>query len=177
MNSPTPPMASFWLLPAKEDEALLLAEIDRLALRHGTPRFHPHLTLLGDLARDPAALTAETRALAAVAAPFSLPIADIVTGEAFYRSFYALFRAGSPLDALRKTAAEMFSAAAEPFLPHVSLLYGPVEPGEKSASAAEVRARLKDQVIRFDRVALTNSANDVPVADWRIVACAPLGGP
>ncbi len=47
MPDPAAPIASLWLLAAETDERDFVAEIERLAARHGTPVFHPHLTLLG----------------------------------------------------------------------------------------------------------------------------------
>jgi 2'-5' RNA ligase len=65
--------------------------------------------------------------------------------------------------------------AAEPFMPHVSLLYGPVAPEPKAAAAAEIRRRLKGRAVSFDRLCVVRSGQDTPIADWRVVATARLG--
>ena len=172
----TKPMASLWLLPAAGDEAMFVAAIKTLAARHGAPLFHPHLTLAGDLAADPAALAGPLADIAAASGPFVAPVEDIATSALFFRSYYAAFAITPPLAALREAAERRLSRTFGAFAPHISLLYGPVPPHAKQASASEWRARLAGRPIRFDRLAATNSANDVPVADWRIVAVAALGG-
>jgi len=176
--SPThPPSAvtSLWILANEAEETDFIAEIGRLAARHGTPVFHPHLTLLGDIPADPATSSERVRALATAAPAFTVPVEDIVMTDAFYRSFYAGFPLPSALQALRTAAIREFSLDPGPFTPHVSLLYGPVPPDAKAASAAEVAQRWKGRAVRFDRLAITNSGNDVPISDWRCLLTIPLG--
>ena len=171
----TASLRSYWLLPSEEDEILLADEGARLGARHGTLLFQPHLTLLGDIARTPVPDRAMTEIIAAASGAFSLPIADILTGLSYFRSFYAAFAPSPELLRLRMETCRLCAAEPGDFMPHVSLLYGAVEPAAKVASAAEVRTLLKGRVIRFDRVALTNSANDVPIADWRCLETVALG--
>ena len=60
------------------------------------------------------------------------------------------------------------------FMPHVSLLYGPVEAAAKAAAIAEINARLAGRPIRFDRIGIVTSGQDVPIADWRVVTSVAL---
>ncbi len=175
MPDPAAPIASLWLLAAETDERDFVAEIERLAARHGTPVFHPHLTLLGDIPANPLALEAQIRAIAAAAPAFAAPVEDIVTSDLFFRSFYAGFPLGPELQALRAAAIGAFNLDPGPFTPHVSLLYGPVPAQPKAESAAEVAARWRGRQVRFDRLTITNSGNDVPIADWRCLLTVPLG--
>lgn len=170
------PVTSLWLLAAAPDEAALTAEIEMLARQHGSPVFHPHLTLLGDIPAAPAALGAQARAIAAAAPAFEAEVQDIVTSDAYYRSFYAGFAIEPALARLRAAAIATFALDPGPFTPHVSLLYGPVEPEAKAASAAERRQVWNGRRVRFDRLAITNSGNDVPIPDWRCVEILPLVG-
>ncbi len=109
MPDPAAPIASLWLLAAETDERDFVAEIERLAARHGTPVFHPHLTLLGDIPANPLALEAQIRAIAAAAPAFAAPVEDIVTSDLFFRSFYAGFPLGPELQALRAAAIGAFN--------------------------------------------------------------------
>ena len=59
-------------------------------------------------------------------------------------------------------------------MPHVSLLYGPVEAAAKAAAIAEINARLAGRPIRFDRIGIVTSGQDVPIADWRVVRSVAL---
>lgn len=170
------PVTSLWLLAATPDEADFITEIETLARRHVSPVFHPHLTLLGDIPADPAALGAQARAIAAAAPAFVAEVQDIVTSDAYYRSFYAGFAIEPALARLRAAAIATFARDPGPFTPHVSLLYGPVDPEAKAASAAATRQAWNGRRVRFDRLAITNSGNDVPIPEWRCVKILPLTG-
>lgn len=167
----TGPIHSLWLMPAAEDGALLAGVLADLSARFGAPLFTPHLTIAGDTDRPVTQLSAEIAAAAEVAA-FSEAVTGIETSETFFRSFYARFAVSNPLAALKQ---RLDPQASEPFLPHVSLLYGPVAAGPKAEAAAQVSAALTGRPIRFDRLCVVTSGQDVPIADWRIVETAVLG--
>ncbi len=176
MTATGPAIASFWLMPAPEDAQTLAAVVGELAARFDAPVFAPHLTLAGDVPADPAALSAPLAALAGATRPFKAKVADIVTGASYFQSFYALFERAGPVAALKRAAiAAGLGGDAEGFVPHVSLLYGHPDEAAKRAAAQELRRALAGQAITFDRIALTNSSQTTPIADWRIVASAPLG--
>lgn len=163
---------SLWLMPAAEDGARLAGVLANLSGRFGTPLFTPHLTIAGDTDRPVTQLSAEIAAAAAEVAAFSEAVLGIETSESFFRSFYARFAVSDPLAALKQ---RLDPQAREPFLPHVSLLYGPVAAGPKAEAAAQVSAALTGRPIRFDRICVVTSGQDVPIADWRIVETAMLG--
>lgn len=156
---------------------MLTSIVDALAARHGTPRFRPHLTLAPDATCGVEAWQTIVPRLAQAFAPVESAVADIVLSELFYRSFYALFPAAPALVSLRSAAHAGAGVPETPFTPHVSLLYGPVLEGPKQASAAEIRSRLAGRTIRFDRLALTNSGDHVPIATWEALLTVPLTGP
>lgn len=163
---------SLWLMPKEADGQRLAAIVADLSRRFGTPPFTPHLTLMGDSDRGSAALEAASREAAAAVAAFSEPVTAIETSDAYFRSFYARFAVSPPLATLKRT---LDAEAADAFMPHVSLLYGPVEPGPKADAVAEIARLLIGQPIAFDRICVVTSGQDVPIADWRIVATAWLG--
>ncbi|MET3890851.1 2'-5' RNA ligase [Bosea sp. OAE506] len=162
---------SLWLMPSAEDGALLAGVLADLSARFGAPLFTPHLTIAGDTDRPVTQLSAEISAAAEIAA-FSEAVLGIETSETFFRSFYARFAVSDPLAALKR---RLDPQTREPFLPHVSLLYGPVAAGPKAEAAAQVATALTGRPIRFDRLCVVTSGQDVPIADWRIVETAALG--
>ncbi|TCR68609.1 hypothetical protein [Bosea sp. BK604] len=162
---------SIWLMPKNDDEAFLSSLVRELAGRFGTPVFTPHLTLRGDT-DVPANKLAEDIAAAASQVPaFAEPISAIETTEAFFRAFYARFAVSAPLATLKRG---LDPHAADPFMPHVSLLYGNLEADVKAPAAAEFGQRLAGRAIGFDRICVVRSGQDVPIADWSILATAPL---
>jgi len=168
----TAAMHSIWLMPAATEAERLQGVVLALSQRFGTPAFTPHLTVKGDSEMP---LTALANAIAKVAGEvegFSEAVAGIETSEAYFRSFYARFAVSAPLATLKR---RLDGQASEAFLPHVSLLYGTVAVEPKALAAAEVARALVGRAIRFDRLCVVTSGQDVPIAEWRIVAEARLG--
>ena len=132
----------------------------------------PHLTIAGDTDRPVTALAAAIAEAARETRAFTEAVAAIETGEAFFRSFYARFAVIAPLVALKQ---RLDTQASEPFMPHVSLLYGAVEAGPKAAAAAEIASTLTGRAVRFDRLCVVTSGQDVPIEQWRIIETANLG--
>ncbi|WP_293799493.1 2'-5' RNA ligase family protein [uncultured Bosea sp.] len=162
---------SLWLMPAPADEAMLAGIVGDLSSRFSTPLFAPHLTLQGDTETTPELLEQAITAAAEAVAAFAAPVSVVEGSEAYFRSFYARF-AVSPALAKLKQALDPEGFAS--FMPHVSLLYGEVEAEAKAAAIAEINARLAGRAIRFDRVGIVTSGQDVPIADWRVVASVAL---
>jgi hypothetical protein len=162
---------SLWLMPAPADEAMLAGIIGELSGRFGTPLFAPHLTLQGGTETTPELLRQAITAATGAVEAFAEPVSAVEGSDAYFRSFYARF-AVSP--ALAKLKQSLDPDGFASFMPHVSLLYGEVEAGAKAAAIAEINARLARRAIRFDRVGIVTSGQDVPIADWRVVASVAL---
>lgn len=162
---------SIWLMPAASDGALLSAIVTELSGRFAAPVFAPHLTVLGDSEAAPAILEAAIHAAAKEISGFAEPIRAIETSEAYFRSFYARFRVAPALAALKRA---LDPQGLDGFMPHVSLLYGQVEDGAKAPAALEIGERLGSRSIRFDRLCVVTSGQHIPIAEWRVVATAPL---
>lgn len=167
----TPQIHSIWLLPSAGDEQVLADVIVALSQRFETPLFAPHLTIRGDTDAPLATLEAGLAHAAAVVAAFSEPVAAIETSDAYFRSFYARLAICAPLATLKQ---RLDGQASEAFMPHISLLYGTVAPGPKTLAAAEVARDLTGRGIRFDRLCVVTSGQDIPIAEWRVVAEARL---
>lgn len=168
----TVPIHSIWLMPAAADAVLLSRFVSNLSGRFGTPLFTPHLTIAGDTDRPVTALAAAIADAAREVPAFAEAVAAIETSEAFFRSFYARFAVIPPLLALKQ---RLDGQATEAFMPHVSLLYGPVPAGPKAQAAAEVAGTLTGCAIRFDRLCVVTSGQDIPIEQWRVVETADLG--
>ena len=166
---------SIWLLPAAADEALLQTEIDELALRFGTPRFRPHLTLVEDMNRSVDELAPLATGIGFGIAAFDAPVREIAAGDLHFRSFYALFDNAGPLRELKKRAiAAIAPGTLDEFMPHISLLYGVADGPQKRAAREAVAARHVGRRIGFDRVAVVAAAQEIPVADWAVRFSADL---
>jgi hypothetical protein len=117
-QAPAAVPVAFWLLPCEADAHWLQDRIDRLAQRHGGPRFDAHITLhvAGCPARtDRTDLEAVMLRLAARSV--ALRLAALQTGEsqAYYKALYVDIAAdrmdGARLPALRRQLVEEWLAA------------------------------------------------------------------
>jgi hypothetical protein len=162
--------ASIWLMPSAADGAFLATIVDDLARRFGSPLFEPHLTLAGDLPDRPETYVAILEKLAGLVRRFAQPVDDIVLTDAYFRSFYAKFKRTAELDILRQYCVDRLGGDLSSFMPHVSLLYGPVSEPGKSEAAAELRRSVTGRVVTFDRVVVTNSSDTTPVSEWCVHA-------
>jgi hypothetical protein len=170
-----PSLHSIWLMPSAEDEAFLSRVVEELAEAFGTPVFLPHLTLESDVLIAEPDLRRAVDAIGRDQRAVVSPVARIDVSEAYFRSFYARFAAEDGLfDLKRRSIAAVRRAETDgerlgAFMPHVSLLYGSIDPEAKAEARRLWTDRLAGRPIRFDTVAAVRSANDIPIADWTIL--------
>ena len=168
---------SVWLMPESDWAREFKRIVDDLADRFETPRFVPHLTLIGGQPFDRVDLGRRVKSLVAGSRSIWRPIVDVTLGDAYFRSFYALFGAeGALLSLKQRTDRAVLGVEQAGFIPHVSLLYGTVEAGRKAAAGVEIRAKLTGQTVRFDRIEIVYSGDDVPVEHWETVEAFRLDG-
>jgi len=168
----SPQIHSIWLMPSAEDGAFLSSLVADLSGRFGTPLFTPHLTVKGDTDLPMAALAGGIAEAAAAVPAFREAVAAIETSDAYFRSFYARFRISAPLAQLKQ---RLDSDMADSFMPHVSLLYGPVAPAPKASAAAEFQRMLAGRAIVFDRLCVVRSGQDIPISEWAVIETVELG--
>lgn len=164
---------SLWLVPegaVQERLGLLIAE---LARRHGTPRFEPHVTLLGGLVLPEAEVLASAQGLARrLGRPcIQLTVPDL--SEEYFRCLFVRVEETKSLLAAHALAAQAFGRGARPpFVPHLSLLYGHLTPAAKREALSELAGRFG---IGFEARHLQVVRTEGPPADWRVLAALTLG--
>ena len=135
---------SLWLLPPSGLEGRLAAAVAALSRRHGTAAFEPHLTLLGELPGPEAALVPPLRLLARRLRPFDVCLDEVATGEEPFRCVFLVARETPELMGAHARAREVLGVTtAEPFRPHLSLVYGSLDAQEREAArrdAGDLRA-------------------------------------
>jgi hypothetical protein len=158
-----------WLCPPADEALPLRALILELSGRLGAPAFEPHLTLLGPV--GPGAAD-EAQRLATAIAPLELRLQEVAGEPSFYRCLYARVEATAPLLAARAQAQARFGAAS-PFQPHLSFVYGRLDPAARAQLAAALAPRLPALVTarHLDLI----RTDGVP-SQWRRLARFDLGG-
>lgn len=160
---------SIWLQPSRADLDRLDATVRRLSGLLGTPRFIPHLTLVEDMERSAEDLADVLDIHFAGETVFSSAITGIRGLPQFFRSLYAAFEPAGRLKVLKTTAVEAFgTGSVETFMPHISLAYG-VSEEQRKPVLAELEQDYAGQPIRFDAIAVVNSAQSIAIEDWKVV--------
>lgn len=165
---------SLWLVPPDDVRSGLAQRIDGLARRLGTPRFEPHVTLLGGIEAAGEQVVAETRGLAAQLGPIGLRLNRAGGREEFFRCLFLEVELEPALNAAHRRARHLFGKRTEPpFFPHLSLAYGRLGSDQKSAVLRELEQDASWRIATFAselRVVLTEG----PVEEWRALATAHL---
>lgn len=118
-------MLSLWLMPDQETYLKLGQLIADLSSVHQTPSFEPHVTLLSGILEEEEVALQLTEELADYSAPIQSSLTRIEFLEYFYRCLFFRADTSKTLFALREEAEELFEhTKINPFVPHVSFLYG-----------------------------------------------------
>ena len=143
------PSLTLWLLPdapAFDEIQQLIAE---LSTEHRSPRFEPHITLLSGILDDEQAACQKAQALAERTAPVNAAFRQVEYLEEYYRCLFFSTTHSSPLLDLRAECEQLFEHTnIQPFVPHVSFLYGSIPVFQKQAIAEDVARRHAQILLR-----------------------------
>ena len=162
---------SLWLVPEPKARRRLGATITRLARRLGTPRFAPHVTLIGGLRRPLREIGAVAAGLARSTAPLELRPARVGERPHFYRSVFLAFEKSEALGRLRARARKALGPARRRFFAHLSLVYGDLDARTRRRLVAKL-ARESRAPIRFARLQVMRTEGEP--REWRLVASFAL---
>ena len=167
---------SIWLLLSQQDEHWAQSLIDRLAEELGTPRFQPHLTLLGDVALPEQTLTAQLQTATAASATIQTRISGIEYLDEFFRTFFLRIEDHPAIRALHEQIHTGFGRHPEPrFMPHISLIYGELKPALKKNLYARLEDVVAHRTVCFNRVALVHAAKGLAIENWTLLETFALG--
>jgi 2'-5' RNA ligase len=128
---------SLWLVPPVTLRAEIATIIDGYAEQLATPRFIPHLTLLGGIDK---VVEAQLRTLADTCLGVMIEPEGIATGDDFWHCVFVAVNVTPELQRVRSVAEQIFGKSAEPFRPHMSLVYGDLPAETREAVAREIEA-------------------------------------
>ncbi len=141
---------SYWLIPTKEDHAVLQTVIDGLASRFEAPTFPPHLTLFA----GPATADEEPRhvleSLPSELVPKRLAVNRVDVSDHFTMTLFLQLQPDPQLITLHERIQSIAPPSKYCFDPHLSLLYLDLPLPVKQCLANEINRPLEE--IRFDRI-------------------------
>jgi len=153
------------------------ALIDALAARCRGPVFSSHITLIGGLEGTGDDLSRLASGLAAEVPAFDVKLNTLDTGDSFYQCVFLRAEISDALIKARQLADEVFAsclkeegrAPRDPFVPHLSLVYGDLDDAQKQDLTAGLEAALAT-TYKADTISLWQTTG--PPSAWRRV-----GGP
>jgi 2'-5' RNA ligase len=159
-------------MPTGRTRARLAEWIAKLSAEHGTVRFPPHVTLLGGIPRHTANAAVVTRGLAKSLPPFAVRVEAVASGNTYFRCVFLKVTPASSLLAAHVRSRRAFGLPNTRFFPHLSLIYGTLDRGEKRELLREIA--IEPFVFRASRVHLWLTHGHVRA--WRQLAAARLSG-
>lgn len=166
---------SLWLPPVGPVLERLQELIRRLTARFGGGAWpQPHVSLLGGIELIAAGADERLASLGDRLPPIPIRLGQLEWRSDPWRCFYAAVEPTPELlDAHRESCDVFAMQPAEPFEPHLSLLYGRIDAPTKAQLARELGGRL-NLSFTAPRVHLVNACEAVPAARWRTLHEAPL---
>ena len=165
-------MYTLWLMPDKRASERLGQLIEDLSQRHESPRFLPHVTLLSGIA-DPLALAQKkAEKLAQNLGALQASLTKIEYLELYYRCLFFRTDESESLLQARRLAQEIFEhTGVEPFIPHISFLYGSLPVFVKEHIIAQLGERFFMNLC-LDELRLVETPQTPE--SWRVVGVYPL---
>lgn len=157
---------ALWLVPAEPAFSVLASTISRFAREYSTPRFEPHITLLGGIVLQEEKALAKSASLARILEPFRLELCNIGFLDEDFRCLFVTVVAGYGISGAYRAACRIFARQNTPYIPHVSLVYGrlPLEVKQRIATGL---SSLSGRAFRVRQLSL-NRVNG-PVHQWKAI--------
>lgn len=132
-------MYTLWLMPDDNAYQKLSRLIVDLSSTHDTPTFEPHVTLLSGIVDKKEQAVQKAEELANSLIPVSATLTRIEFLELYYRCLFFCTDQSEDLIEARTLAEEIFEhTQINPFIPHVSFLYGSLPIFQKEAIIGEL---------------------------------------
>ncbi|MCP4440818.1 MAG: haloacid dehalogenase [Aureispira sp.] len=160
-------MYSLWLIPDNHTFQKLNKLIVDLSTQHNTPKFEPHVTLLSGIIDNADIAIEKTQKLAEQFDSISAALTNIEYLELFYKCLFFRTDDSQGIFEMREAAEELFEhTQVNPFVPHVSFLYGALPIFEKK----EIIAQLDDHFfVDFNMTKLQLVKTQLTPDHWKVL--------
>lgn len=163
-ESPAAKGYALWLVPGHPAFSILAGTISRLSREHSTPRFEPHITVLGRIALQEEKALAKSAFLARILEPFRFELGGIGFLDEYFRCLFATVVAGHAISRTYRAACRIFTRQNGPYMPHMSLVYGKL-PLETKRKMATDLSWLSGRAFWFHQLMLWRVGG--PVGQWK----------
>lgn len=163
-----------WLTPTGQAYDILIKTITDLSKAYQAPVFDPHVTLLGSLPGIEEAISLQCVKLGESLAPFDVFLAEPAYGDRFFQCVFLKTQKTPALMNAHEMAKKLFGHSPNPFMPHLSLLYGHYSRELKHKITSTLSQALSLN-FTVDTIHLIHSKSEHPM-DWDSILSVPLSG-
>jgi len=158
---------ALWLVPAEPAFGLLSRYIARFSRKLSTPQFDPHITLLGGITLPEEETLARSAALAANLTSFQIELDGISCLDEYFRCVFVGVIPDVSILKAHQVARGIFDMDDEqPYMPHISLVYGKLPQETKERIVAELASMT---VGRFEVRRLAVWRVSGPAHEWTCI--------
>lgn len=170
-------MQSIWLVPKEPERERLRNLIERVAKVTGGPLFEPHITILGDIPLPASEINRRIGSCIRAAPGFRLMSKEIGVGKSYFESLFLMTELHPVVSELNRLVSSRLPSSSNrrPFVPHVSLAYGRLEP-EKMGRIMEIAGGAHPVSLEFDELSIFCASKSIPLEKWFCRETIPFRG-
>ncbi len=155
---------SLWLIPSNDVYRRLTETISQLSRKYSTPKFEPHITLIGEVDDIEEELVSKTGQLASISNPFTVKLTYVDYLDQYFRCIFLRVEETDDLMMANNKARETFGRQQDPkFMPHLSLMYGNFSSELKQQVIVEIGRNFN---LSFDINSVHLFSTDGEPKDW-----------
>ena len=113
-----------WIMPEGEVKRKLSRIINKLSQNYNSPKFEPHVTLVGSFEGTESELIITAEKYSKLINPFEIELTKAAYLNEFFRSLFILAKKTKSLLKNHETGKKLFAVPNKRYLPHLSLIYG-----------------------------------------------------
>lgn len=169
---------SLWLIPGADTTAhrQLQTTITELTAEHeDAPIFEPHVTVIGGIDGERAALEETTRALAARIEPLKLTFEGVCWSTTRHRCVFLVVEPTLELVKLHRSAQEAVDGPSAAYHPHLSLVYSEMNFAERRDVAQSIDTAALPSGFTCQTLELVDTTGPEP--EWETIVSVPLSDP
>lgn len=166
---------ALWIIPKGKAYGELKKLIDVLSHIYSTPSFEPHITVLGRLTGSELELFSKGTQLGSTIRPFHASLRKIEHLDEYFRCLFIRLERSEKLIDLHNKAKIIFDIRGrEYYMPHISLMYGNLDPSLKEKIISE-RGNSFPDTLDIKHIQLVSASVETDPAEWRVIKEFPLG--
>ena len=117
---------SIWLIPKTNDKITLSRIINKFSDYYNTPKFEPHITILGGFLAKETESIKNLKFLSKKIPPFEIQFGKVSYMNEYFRSIFIEVMLSDKLKELRILTCNYFGFINDSYYPHLSLVYGDI---------------------------------------------------